>query len=63
MYICVCRGVTEKQLNEITKSDDCSMEQIMDQTGLGSDCGCCVDYAHELLGKKRCHHPSNHGLR
>ena len=46
MYICICQGITEKQLQEaVTSRKGQSAKDIMKSLGLGSDCGSCVEDA------------------
>ena len=46
MYICLCKGITEKQLQEaIGQRKNMQAKDILKILGLGSDCGTCIDEA------------------
>lgn len=49
MYVCICRGITEKQLRQIAQQQPCSVQELSAVTGVGSDCGCCMEYACQVL--------------
>lgn len=42
MYICICKGITEKMLLEQVSSYNRSEEQILKNLGIGDSCGTCV---------------------
>ncbi|GGM87568.1 hypothetical protein GCM10010106_38560 [Thermopolyspora flexuosa] len=42
MYACVCRAVTESEINECIAAGAKSAKQIRDATGAGSDCAICI---------------------
>lgn len=45
MYICICKGVTDKQLEEKYIQYQGNMKQILKSLGVGSDCGVCLKEA------------------
>jgi len=49
MYICICNAITEKQLLKAQQSGCHSTDEIIQQLGVGSGCGGCLDKAEELL--------------
>lgn len=49
VYVCICRGVTEKQIRQVTQQQGCSMQELAVSMGIGADCGCCKEYACQLL--------------
>ena len=58
MYVCLCNGVTDRQLVEAaaelalqtgTGSDSSFAEQIADRLGAGLGCGTCRDFAIDLV--------------
>jgi bacterioferritin-associated ferredoxin len=55
MYICICQGITEKDIQNAVKEGICSMERLSESTGVSTQCGCCADHAHKTLedAKKR----------
>lgn len=42
MYICICKGITEKMLMDQIGGYNRSEEQILKNLGIGDSCGTCV---------------------
>lgn len=42
MYVCICKGITEKMLLEQIGSYNHSEQQILKNLGIGDSCGTCV---------------------
>lgn len=42
MYICICKGITEKMLLDQVSTFNRSEEQILKNLGIGDSCGSCV---------------------
>ncbi|WP_154222618.1 (2Fe-2S)-binding protein [Marinicella rhabdoformis] len=49
MYVCICHGVTEKQIQKAAKNGVTSLTQLQAETGCGTGCGSCVNMAIETL--------------
>ncbi|MBY0515584.1 MAG: (2Fe-2S)-binding protein [Bacteriovoracaceae bacterium] len=50
MYVCICKGITQKQVEEAVASrKGQSTKDIMRSLGVGSDCGTCVEDAIEQM--------------
>ena len=53
MYVCLCNGVTDRQLinaaGELASGSRISAEQIVDQLGVGLGCGSCREFALALV--------------
>jgi bacterioferritin-associated ferredoxin len=49
MYVCICRGITEKQIRQVAQQQPCSMQELSATMGVGVDCGSCTEYACQLL--------------
>ena len=50
MYVCICKGITQKQLEEaVGARKGQSARDVMKALGLGSDCGTCVEDAVEQM--------------
>ncbi len=46
MYVCICKGITQKQLEDAVASrKGQAAKDVMRALGLGSDCGTCVEDA------------------
>ena len=50
MYVCLCYGITEKNVKGIIKEKKTeSLEDFQKHCAAGSDCGCCLSQVEELL--------------
>jgi bacterioferritin-associated ferredoxin len=50
MYICLCHGITEKQIRACVQSGEArTMCELRGQLGVATQCGCCEGQASELL--------------
>jgi len=49
MYVCICHGVTEKDIQKAAKAGANSLQDIKRMTGCATGCGTCVDSAIEVL--------------
>lgn len=50
MYVCICKGITEKQIQEaVTSRSTNNPKEILKALGVGSDCGTCVEDAVKSL--------------
>lgn len=51
MYVCLCFGVTEKQVHDQIEAGACSPRQIASACKAGTDCGGCVQRIQAMLGR------------
>lgn len=51
MYICICKAITDKQIEEATKNS-ASFNEACKKLGLGSECGVCLQDAINNYHKK-----------
>ncbi len=50
MYVCLCKGVTDKQIREEMKNKSpAKFKEICNKLGVGKDCGMCSLTANEIL--------------
>lgn len=50
MYVCICKGITDKQIQEaVTSRNSNNPKEILKALGIGSDCGTCVEEAVNTL--------------
>lgn len=50
MYICICKGITDKQIQEaVSTRNSSSPKDILKALGIGSDCGTCIEDAIKTL--------------
>lgn len=49
MYVCICHGVTEKDIQEAAQNGVTSLTQLQAETGCSTGCGSCADVAIQTL--------------
>jgi bacterioferritin-associated ferredoxin len=49
MYVCICNGITDKQIKKAIAGGVSSLEELHDQLGVASQCGSCSDHAMSLI--------------
>lgn len=49
MYVCVCQGVTEKQIHAAVRNGARRLRDLRQQLGVTTDCGRCAECAHQCL--------------
>lgn len=60
MYVCMCTGVTSKQIQTLLKDGEAqTFEDIEFQTGAGTGCGCCKNTVEQMVNE---FHLENKGL-
>ena len=42
MYVCLCVGVSEREIEKTLRAGACTAEEVMLCTGAGTRCGSCV---------------------
>lgn len=58
MYVCICKGITEKQIQEaITSRNTKNPKEILKSLGVGTDCGTCVEDAVKTLLEQNARSP------
>jgi bacterioferritin-associated ferredoxin len=53
MYICVCNGITDREIRQCAASGLCSMPELEYSLGVGVGCGRCRQAAAEILQESR----------
>lgn len=49
MYVCMCFGVTDRQIRKAAKSGCSSMRELGQELSVGRQCGRCAPMAREIL--------------
>ena len=49
MYVCICHGVTDREIRQAAADGVREMHVLTMRTGAGSSCGSCLPLAAELL--------------
>ncbi|MBK6355627.1 MAG: (2Fe-2S)-binding protein [Betaproteobacteria bacterium] len=54
MYVCVCKAVTDRQIQEAAQGGARTLRDLRRDLGVTADCGRCASCARECL--KEAHH-------
>jgi bacterioferritin-associated ferredoxin len=49
MYICLCHGITDRQIRRAVEQGACSLGEVQMQLPVGGCCGRCEPAARELI--------------
>lgn len=49
MYICICRQVTDKQIESAIQTGANTIEAIQNTLGASSECGNCMDCIRDMI--------------
>ncbi len=49
MYVCLCKGVSDKTIKRAVNNGVSSMRELRQQFGVGAQCGCCTQCAKDVL--------------
>ena len=53
MYVCVCNGVTDKDIQREVDAGCDNVSDLTMRTGAGANCGSCVSLAQTLIDSMR----------
>ncbi len=53
MYVCICNGVTDRQIREAADAGCDSVPEMTMRTGAGANCGACLGLVAELIDEAR----------
>ena len=53
MIICLCNGITEKEVREAARKGARSPEAAYATLDCEPQCGCCLDYAQEIIDQEQ----------
>ena len=49
MYVCICNGVTDRDIRQAADAGCRTMPELTMRTGAGSTCGSCIEMATAIL--------------
>ena len=49
MYVCICNGITDKQVRKAAKAGVRNLWDLQMELGVASNCGSCKDVAMEIV--------------
>ena len=53
MYVCVCRAVTERQIDNAVRAGARTLKDLRRELGVASECGQCATAARQCLEQAR----------
>jgi len=57
MIVCSCNAITESEVREAARSGANSPEAAYACLGCELQCGCCLDYAQDIIAEERDQRP------
>lgn len=49
MYVCLCKGITDKELRTVVQQGATSFRKVAQETGCATQCGSCACMAKEII--------------
>lgn len=49
MYVCLCQAVKESEVRRAIAAGAEDVEALGEKLGVGTGCGCCLEYAQALV--------------
>lgn len=49
MYVCICKGITDRQIKEAVYDGSTSVKALRRHLGVSSQCGRCAELTQELI--------------
>ncbi len=53
MYVCICNGVTDRDIRQAAEAGCRSLPELTMRTGAGANCGSCIEMAGGILQQAR----------
>ena len=57
MILCVCNAITEAEVRDAARAGAASPSEAYARLGCEPHCGCCLDYAQDLIDQERSKRP------
>ena len=51
MYVCICNSVTDSDIRRAVRDGVRDERELARKTGCSSDCGCCAEFALEVMNQ------------
>jgi bacterioferritin-associated ferredoxin len=58
MYVCICHGITDRQIRRAVDEGARSLTEVQMELPVGGCCGRCVDTAREIIRDHQCPSPA-----
>lgn len=52
MYICICKAVTDEQLEQLMAQGCRNIRDLQRKCKVGADCGCCLQYVRDMISSQ-----------
>ncbi len=52
MYVCVCRAVTDREVQGVIERGACSVDEVTRACGAGGDCGACRGMIADMVEER-----------
>lgn len=49
MFVCVCNGITDRDIHRALESGDRNIRQLQHSLGVASQCGSCEELTREII--------------
>lgn len=49
MYVCICKGITDRQIKEAVYDGSTSVKALRRNLGVSSQCGRCAELTQEII--------------
>lgn len=56
MYVCLCNGVTDRQIHQSIREGAASLQDLQNTLSVATQCGQCACLAQELLDQSQSKH-------
>ncbi len=53
MYVCICKGVTDRDIHYAASRGARTVKDLRRELGVAAECGKCASCAHEVLREAR----------
>ncbi len=53
MFVCLCKGVSDKKIQALIEAGASSVKDVMQSCQAGSDCGSCICQLRQMLEESR----------
>lgn len=58
MYVCICHGITDKDIQKAARTGVTTISQLAAETGATTGCGSCLDMAEDILQQQTNQQPN-----
>jgi len=53
MYLCICNGLTDRNVREAAAAGQRTVKAVLRHHGIQPQCGKCLTYIHQTLAEQR----------